>query len=126
MKYQDRIKLFKPFGYIALVLLLGIIVMLLFTKTKLVDILTFEIALLIYAVLPGYCIFINVKMGDWERAVFSIPLSIVVVSSLVYLLNVLLGIPISILTTIIVILVISLIGFFWPEIKSNVFKGFRK
>lgn len=97
----------KPLGTTAGILLIAAIAGTLFTDTSATSLLSIAFASLIYIILPGYCIMLNFKLTDLERIIFAMPTSITIVSITLYSAD-LIGIPLSTMTTIITIIVLSL------------------
>lgn len=112
---------FVALGVTALVLLV-LAVILSFFGNSLLELLKLMLALIVYLFLPGYSLLLNLRLSDLERLVFSVPLSAALISVTIYLLNVILFVPINFLSVVIVILIYTLIGLFFPEIQSFINK----
>lgn len=88
----------------------------LITPTKFIDLFTLFVAVLVYMILPGFSILLNFKMDALELLAYSVPLSIALNTTLIYLLNVLLKVPINRISVLVVVLFFTLVGVFFKKI----------
>ncbi|PIY59785.1 hypothetical protein COY95_05225, partial [Candidatus Woesearchaeota archaeon CG_4_10_14_0_8_um_filter_47_5] len=105
---EDFKKLLAPLGYTALVITLLFAASFFIASARLLDRILFFAALFFYFILPGYCIMLHVKkLSGLERLTIGIPVGVAALNLVMYLLNVLLGIPITAATVILIIAGIS-------------------
>lgn len=119
MKINNLIPEFVPLIIILIVLLVGAIILSIFSASKIIDLASFAFALFFYALLPGYCILLNFELDKYQRIAFSVPLSIALVSLAIYLMNAWVGISINLLPTAGSIIFFSALGIMIYVLKQK-------
>lgn len=131
MSFNNRRSLSEellPLAFILSILIILSLVVALFSRSKLSDLLVLSIGVFFYFFPLGYSILLNLNLSYMERIGFGVPLSGIILSLWIYHLNVLFKLPISTLSVGLSIVFFSSLGWFWPQITRlyNSFLGKRK